>query len=141
MERKRHSPEQLDRHLLMLYAIRPCSSRRPGEGVGVCCGEKRTIRCAGKLLSPERRSAAKHTSRCERAVLVLQARFRVSQRRACRLKGQNRNTQRRPVPQADIEEQKLRSRIWELARNHERWGRGASESVLNPRRLPNAAES
>jgi transposase InsO family protein len=56
-------------------------------------------------------------------VVVLQDRFRVSQRRACRLAGQNRNTQRRPVPLADIEEQKLRRRIRELARRHVRWGR------------------
>ena len=47
--------------------------------------------------------------------MVLQDRFRVSQRRACRLAGQNRNTQRRPMPLADIEEQKLRRRIRELA--------------------------
>jgi putative transposase len=39
------------------------------------------------------------------------------------LVGQNRNTQRRPVPQVDIEEQKLRRRILELARRHVRWGR------------------
>lgn len=55
--------------------------------------------------------------------MVLQDRFRVSQRHACRLAGQNRNTHRRPVPLADIEEQKLRSRIRELARSHVRWGR------------------
>ena len=55
--------------------------------------------------------------------MVLQDRFRVSQRRACRLAGQNRNTQRRPMPLADIEEQKLRRRIRELARRHVRWGR------------------
>ena len=36
--------------------------------------------------------------------MVLQDRFRVSQRRACRLAGQNRNTQRRPTPIADIED-------------------------------------
>ncbi|QPN58426.1 IS3 family transposase [Synechococcus sp. CBW1107] len=68
----------------------------------------------GKLLSPERR---------RRAVMVLQDRFRLSQRRACRLAGQNRNTQRRPVPVAAIEEHKLRQRIRELARRHVRWGR------------------
>jgi len=55
--------------------------------------------------------------------MVLQDRFRVSQRRACRLAGQNRNTQRRPMPVAAIEEQKLRRRIRELARRHVRWGR------------------
>ena len=74
---------------------------------------RRTLRCDGKLLSPERR---------RRAVVVLEDRFRVSQRRACRLTGQHRNTQRRPVPLADIEEQKLRRRIRELARRHVRWG-------------------
>ena len=55
--------------------------------------------------------------------MVLQDRFRVSQRRACRLACQHRNTQRRPVPLADIEEQKLRRRIRELAQRHVRWGR------------------
>jgi putative transposase len=55
--------------------------------------------------------------------VVLQDRFRVSQRRACRLACQHRNTQRRPVPLAAIEEQKLRRRIRELARRHVRWGR------------------
>ena len=69
---------------------------------------RRTLRCDGKLLSPERR---------RRAVVVLQDRFRVSQRRACRLTGQHRNTQRRPLPLADIEEQKLRRRIRELLRS------------------------
>lgn len=55
--------------------------------------------------------------------MLLQDRFRASQRRACRLAGQNRTTQRRPVPVAEIEEQKLRQRIRELARRHIRWGR------------------
>ena len=55
--------------------------------------------------------------------MVLQDRFRASQRRACRLVGQNRITQRRPVPVANIEEHKLRQRIRELARRHIRWGR------------------
>jgi putative transposase len=56
-------------------------------------------------------------------LMVLQDRFRVSQRRACQLAGQNRNTQRRPVRLAADEEQKLRRRIRELARRHVRWGR------------------
>ena len=55
--------------------------------------------------------------------MVLQDRFQVSQRRPCRLAGQNRNTQRRPAPVAAIEEKKLRQRILELARRHVRWGR------------------
>jgi len=107
----------------MLNSINPCSSRRPGDAVGACCAARRTLRCDGKLLSPERRCAAKRTTRCDRAVVVLQDRFRVSQRRACRLTGEDRNAQRRPVPLADIEKQKLRSRIRELARSHVRWGR------------------
>ncbi len=84
---------------------------------------RRTLRCDGKLLSPERRCAAKRTPRCDRAVVVLQNRLRASQRRACRLAGQNRSTQRRPMPVADIEEHKLRQRIRELALRHIRWGR------------------
>jgi hypothetical protein len=84
---------------------------------------KRTYRCDGQLLSPEGRCAAKRTSRCDRAVMVLQDRFRASQRRTCRLAGQNRSTQRRPVPVADIEGHKLGQRIRELARRHIRWGR------------------
>ncbi len=55
--------------------------------------------------------------------MVLQDRFRASQLRACRLVGQNRTTQRGPVPVATIEEQKLRRRIRELARRNVRWGR------------------
>ena len=47
----------------------------------------------------------------------------MSQRRACRLAGQNSNTQRRPVLVTAIDEQKLRRRIRELARRHVRWGR------------------
>ena len=92
-----------------------CRGRaRQGHAQRACCAVRRTLRCDGKLLSPERR---------RRAVVVLQGRFRASQRRACRLAGQNRSTQRRPVPVADIEEHKLRQRIRELARRHIRWGR------------------
>jgi hypothetical protein len=39
--------------------------------------------------------------------MVLQDRLRVSQRRACQLACQQRIIQRRPVPLAAIEEQKL----------------------------------
>jgi hypothetical protein len=75
---------------------------------------RRTWRCDGTRLSPERRCAAKRTSWCDRAVVVLQDRFRVPLRR--------------PVPLADIEEQKLRRRIRELARRHVRWGPLCQES-------------
>ena len=96
---------RLKRLLVEAELDKRCSSPRPGAAVGVS---------RGKLLSPERR---------RRAVCLLQDRFRVSQRRACRLAGQNRNTQRRPVPVTAIDEQKLRRRIRELARRHVRWGR------------------
>jgi hypothetical protein len=49
----------------------------------------------GKLLSPERR---------RRAVTVLCERFRVSERRACQLVGQNRTTQRNRERVTDIGE-------------------------------------
>jgi putative transposase len=72
------------------------------EGVGACCAVRRTLRCDGPWWF------------CR---IV-----RVSQRRACRLTSQHLNTQRRPVQLADIEEQKLKRRIRELARRHVRWG-------------------
>ena len=56
-------------------------------------------------------------------MMVLQDRFRVYRRRACRLAGQKRITHRRPVPVAAIEEQKLCRRTPELARRDVRWGR------------------
>jgi hypothetical protein len=55
--------------------------------------------------------------------MVLQDRFRVSQRCAFRLAGQNRNTHRRPVRVAAFEEQKLRRLNRELASRQVRWGR------------------
>ncbi len=62
-----------------------------------------------KLLTPERR---------RRAVVVLTQRFGVSERRACRVTGQHRSTQRlvgRPRP---AEEDKLRRRLRAIARAH-----------------------
>jgi hypothetical protein len=107
----------------MLNSIRPCSSQR-------LLRSSRSLLRRQAHLAVRRETSKPGTSlRCKahlavrRAVVVLQDRFRVSQRRACRLTGQNRNTQQRPVPLADIEEQKLRSRIRELARSHVRWGR------------------
>ena len=49
------------------------------EAVGSCCVVRRTLRWDGKLLSPKRR---------RRAVLVLQERYLASERRACRVVGQ-----------------------------------------------------
>ncbi|NIA26410.1 MAG: IS3 family transposase, partial [Gammaproteobacteria bacterium] len=62
------------------------------------------------MVTPDRR---------RRAVTVLQVRFGVSQRRACRVVGQHRSTQRRPEPPADA---KLRSRLRRFARKHPRMG-------------------
>jgi putative transposase len=52
----------------------------------------------------------------------LQARFGVSQRRACRVAGQHRATQRRPVLARADEERRLRARLRRIAREHPRWG-------------------
>jgi putative transposase len=65
------------------------------------------------MVTPDRR---------RRAVVVLEERFGVSQRRACRVVGQWRSTQRRvarPMPAAD---EKLRRRLREFARRHPRLG-------------------
>ena len=65
------------------------------------------------MVTPERR---------RRAVAVLVERFGVSERRACRLVGQHRSTQRRPMRPPTDAEQKLRARLREIARDHPRWG-------------------
>lgn len=64
-------------------------------------------------MSPDRR---------RRAVVVLQQRFRVSQRRACRVVGQHRSAQRRPPRTVGDVEQVLRSRLREISATHPRWG-------------------
>jgi len=73
------------------------------------------------MVTPDRR---------RRAVVVLVERFGVSQRRACRVVGQHRSTQRReprPEPQADV---KLRSRLRRFARNHPRMGWRKAHTVV-----------
>ena len=57
-------------------------------------------------------------------------RFGVSERRACRITGQHRSTQRlacRPVPD---EEDKLRRRLRDIAREHPRWGWKTAHAIL-----------
>ena len=54
-------------------------------------------------------------------MVIIEDRFLVFQRRACRMTKQHRNTKRRPVPPADIEVQKLKRRIRELARRLDGW--------------------
>jgi putative transposase len=55
------------------------------EAAGPCCAVRRSMRCDGKHLNPERR---------RRAVTVLQEQYRASERRVCRVVGQHRSTQR-----------------------------------------------
>ena len=64
-------------------------------------------------MSPERR---------RRAVTVLQQRFGVSQRRACRVVGQHRSTQRKPAASKAGLEQVARARLRAIAAAKPRWG-------------------
>jgi putative transposase len=52
----------------------------------------------------------------------VQERFGVSERRACRVAGQHRSTQRKARVPRPIEDAKLRGRLRALAREHPRWG-------------------
>ena len=73
------------------------------------------------MVTPDRR---------RRAVVVLVARFGVSERRACRVVGQHRSTQRRaarPMPAAD---EKLRRWLREFARRHPRLGWRKAHDVV-----------
>jgi transposase InsO family protein len=63
-------------------------------------------------------------------VVVLVDRFGVSQRRACRVVGQHRSTQRLVARPRLDEEQKLRRRLREIARRHPRWGWKTAHSIL-----------
>src|ERR1700691_3753211 len=67
----------------------------------------------GKLLAPDRR---------RRAVVALQVRFGVSERRACRLIGQPRSTQRLPPPVVADLELALRAFLRDFSKKRPRWG-------------------
>jgi putative transposase len=60
-------------------------------------------------------------NRRRQAVVLLQDEFGVSQRRACRVVGQHRSTQRLPPPDPDDEQLKLRSWLRAFA-TRRRWG-------------------
>ena len=62
--------------------------------------------------------------------MVLQERYRPSERLACRVVGQHRSTQRHPGKFLDIEEGKLRSRLREIPVDHIRWGRRMAFRLL-----------
>jgi len=65
------------------------------------------------MVTPDRR---------RRAVVVLVERFGVSERRACRVVGQHRSTQRRSPRPEPTEDVKLRRRLRRFARRHPRLG-------------------
>jgi len=62
--------------------------------------------------------------------MVLQAHFGVSERRACRVTGQQRSTQRKPHRPRSTEEDKLRRRLRAIARAHPRWGWKTAHRLL-----------
>jgi putative transposase len=72
-------------------------------------------------LTPQRR---------RRAVDTLQQRFGVSQRRACRVAGQNRSTQRKQPRPPRGEDQRLASRLRGIAKEHPRWGWKTAHEIL-----------
>jgi putative transposase len=51
---------------------------------------------------------------------MLQERFRMSERRACRIVGQHRSTQRHKVTRGKGDDA-LRKRLHEFSRKHKRW--------------------
>ena len=73
------------------------------------------------MVTPDRR---------RRCVVVLQERFGVSQRRACRVVGQHRSTQRRPARPVPAADEKLRRRLRVFARNHPRLGWRKAHDVV-----------
>ena len=60
----------------------------------------------------------------------MQERYRASERKVCRVVGQNRSTQRHPAKVVSIEEGKLRHRLREIAAEHIRWGRRMAYRLL-----------
>jgi putative transposase len=68
---------------------------------------------AGKLVSPSRR---------REAVTMLVERLRVSERRACRITGQHRSTQRHRPRRGGERDDALRARLRKLSADHPRWG-------------------
>ncbi len=73
------------------------------------------------MVTPDRR---------RRAVEVLQGRVGVSERRACRVVGQHRSTQRRPARPIPDPDAKLRRRLRRFARRHPRLGWRKAHDVV-----------
>jgi putative transposase len=56
--------------------------------------------------------------------------FGVSERRACRVVGQHRSTQRLPRPTPGEVEQRLRTRLRQLSKKHPRWGWRKAHAIV-----------
>lgn len=61
---------------------------------------------------------------------MLVAVFGVSQRRACRVVGQHRSTQRLPMPEVTDLEQRLRTRLRQIAKEYPRWGWRKAHAIV-----------
>ncbi len=68
--------------------------------------------------------------RRRRAVGTLQERFGVSERRACRVVGQHRSTQRKQPRPPRGEDERLAGRLREIAGDHPRWGWKTAHTIL-----------
>jgi putative transposase len=68
--------------------------------------------------------------RRRRAVVRLQDRFGVSERRACRAAGQHRSTQRKPARPLRPVDERLAARLREIAGEHPRWGWKTAHQIL-----------
>ena len=73
------------------------------------------------MVTPDRRRIA---------VERLRDRFGVSERRACRVVGHHRSTQRRPKAEPDQAEIEFRAWLREFARAHPRWGWRKAHDVV-----------
>jgi len=68
--------------------------------------------------------------RRRRAVGLLKERFGASERRACRVVGQHRSTQRKPARAPREVDERLAARLREIAGEHPRWGWKTAHQIL-----------
>ena len=61
-------------------------------------------------------------NRRRQAVIVLEDEFGVSERRACKVVGQHRSTQRLPPPARTAADDQIRAHLCDTARRRQRWG-------------------
>src|SRR4051794_28101252 len=112
VKRRRHTPEQIIRKLR--EADRLLAEGKTVEEVArhLEISEQTYHRWRAQY-GPNRRRAA---------VMMLRERFGVSERRACKVVGQHRSTQRLDEPVPDDEEQRLRAWLREFSTRRPRWG-------------------